>query len=351
MQIKRKLNDLEGHLQAFQLSFHGNTQILSAGHEGLRDRLDFTWQEGRFGLFEKTSRNIVDITLCSQLSPELQVWLNEFRNIKWPVQKASIRLRVGPQEQRGVWLDLANIDIKTLLDEQSILRSLQEKAFVEMGQRRKVPEWTGPAYKLRDPELNVWFQTWMHDEAVNLFCHVASFTQPSLKANKLISEQIQEWLKNHSGIRVIEFGSGIGNLTFPALAVAESLTACEVDRLSLDGLQKTWETLPQNIKRKSGELKIHAGDFQKKITQDFSEFDLILANPPRSGLMGFIDSLESLQESQRPPYFLYMSCFPESMAKDLSRLKQWGYEIAEMSLLDQFPQTQHYEVLTLLQRK
>ncbi|MNT82095.1 23S rRNA (uracil-C(5))-methyltransferase RlmCD [compost metagenome] len=67
--------------------------------------------------------------------------------------------------------------------------------------------------------------------------------------------------------------------------------------------------------------------------------------------MGFIDSLSELSSEQRPEYFLYMSCYPESLARDLSRLKEWGYEINELSLLDQFPQTTHYEVLTLLQRK
>jgi 23S rRNA (uracil1939-C5)-methyltransferase len=350
-QINSKLKDLQGHLESHSLNFKGDIRVLSAGHQGLRDRLDYTLQENRLGLFEKNSRNIVDIADCSQLSPALQEFLTEFRQHSWPFLKASMRLRVGPQGQKGIWLDLANIDVKTLLDEQKILHRLQNLAFVEIGQRRKTPEWTGSEFKLRDPQLKVWFQTWMQDQAVSLYCHVASFTQPSLKANKLISEQIQTWLKAHSGIRVIEFGSGIGNLTFPALAASDSLTACEIDALSLEGLQKSWDSLSPALKAKSGKLKIHQGDFQKKITKDFREFDLILANPPRSGLMGFIDSLNCLSADQRPEYFLYMSCYPESLAKDLARLKEWGYEIQELSLLDQFPQTTHYEVLTLLQRK
>lgn len=350
-QIQIKLKDLQAHLQTHSLEFKGDIRVLSAGHQGLRDRLDFTLQENRLGLFEKGTRNILDIAECSQLSPALQNFLTDFRKISWPFNKASMRLRVGPNGQKGIWLDLANVDVKVLLDEQKILHTLQEQAFVEIGQRRKTPVWTGTEFKLRDPQLNVWFQTWMKDQAVSLYCHVASFTQPSLEANKLISQQIQSWLQAHSGIRVIEFGSGIGNLTFPALAASASLTACEIDALSLEGLQKSWDSLSPALKEQSGQLKIHQGDFQKKITQDFKQFDLILANPPRSGLMGFIDSLSALSHEQRPEYFLYMSCFPESLARDLARLKEWGYEMKELSLLDQFPQSAHYEVLTLLQRK
>ena len=109
--------------------------------------------------------------------------------------------------------------------------------------------------------------------------------------------------------------------------------------------------LPANLKEHADKLTIHRGDFQKKILKDFSEFDGILANPPRSGLMGFLDPLLELQENQRPQFFIYMSCFPESMAVDLAKLKLCGYVMKECALLDQFPQSTHYEVLTLLERK
>lgn len=325
--------------------------FLSSGPAFLRDRLDFSLEDGRLGLYRKDKREILDIKSCSQLSPELQVWLEDFKKIEWPFKKGSIRLRVGPQGQKGVWLDFANIDIKFLLDEQNILTSLMQKAFVEIGQRRKVPVWTGSEFKLRDPELNVWFQTWMAERPVDLYCQVASFTQPSLKANKIICDVINNWIQSIPKARIIEFGSGIGNLTLPALSAAENLMACEIDELSLQGLQKTLDNLPTDLKHLGEKISIHRGDFQKKLMQDFSQFDCVLANPPRSGLMNFLDPLEKLSVEQRPPFFIYMSCFPESLAKDVARLNEYGYEIRELNIVDQFPQTSHYEVLCLLQRK
>lgn len=335
----------------FGLSSPGSIQVLSAGSASLRDRLDFSLEGGRLGLYRKDRREVLDISECSQLSPALQSWLSQFRKIKWPFQKGSIRLRVGPQGQKGVWLDFANIDIKTLLDEKTILHELQKEAFVEIGQRRKVPVWTGSEFKLRDPEMHVWFQTWMNERPVDLFCQVASFTQPSLRANKIICDVINGWVQSFPRSRLIEFGSGIGNLTLPALAVAESLTACEIDALSLEGLQKTLENLPADLQTLRKKIEIHRGDFQKKLMQDFSQFDGVLANPPRSGLMNFINPLEELSPEKRPPFFIYMSCFPESLVKDVVRLKNCGYDLEEVYIVDQFPQTSHYEVLALLQRK
>ncbi|WP_413561532.1 RNA methyltransferase [Bdellovibrio sp. HCB209] len=350
-QVELKKNELRALFLSHNLKHPKDIQFLSQGAAYLRDRLDYSLQDGRLGLYGKNSREIVDIEVCAQLSPELQAWYTEFRKIKWPFTKGSIRLRVGPQGERGVWLDFANIDIKALLDEKEILKSLQSQAFVEIGQRRKVPVWNGSEYKLKDPELHVWFTTWMNEVPVNLYCHVASFTQPSLKANRLIADKISAWVHKYPNARMIEFGSGIGNLTLPALATAKSVLACEIDALSLEGLEKTVLMLPSDLKSLSEKLTIYRGDFQKKILQDFSQFDGVLANPPRSGLMGFLNPLEELSPSERPPFFIYMSCFPESMAVDAERLQSFGYKITELAIVDQFPQTAHYEVLALFQRK
>ncbi|MNK08045.1 23S rRNA (uracil(1939)-C(5))-methyltransferase RlmD [compost metagenome] len=346
-----KVQELKDLLEKFSLPFQGEIQFHSADVAHLRDRLDFSLLNGNLGLYHKEHRDIVDLDICAQLSPALQEWLTEFRRLSWPLEKASFRLRVGPQGQRGAWLDMANIDVKKILDEKSLLQKLQQNSFVEIGQRRKVPALLNDQYKLQDPELQVWFQTWMGEYPVDLYCHVASFTQPSLRANKLIASTISRWTKSNAGARVIEFGSGIGNLTFPALTYAESVTACEIDELSLQGLAKTLEFLPESLKHKKEKLKIHRGDFQKKLTQDFSEFDVIMANPPRSGLQNFLRPLEELSNEKRPREFIYMSCFPESMVEDMQVLDRCGYKIQELIILDQFPQTKHYEVLTLLQRK
>jgi 23S rRNA (uracil1939-C5)-methyltransferase len=346
-----KTEELSALLKSHGIRFDSAIEFLSAGASHLRDRLDFSLIDGRLGLYSKHSKEIVDIDVCAQLSPELQSWLTEFRKIQWPMKKGSIRLRVSPSGQKGVWLDFANIDIKALLDEKEIIHKLQKTAFVEIGQRRKVPVWNGQEFKLKDPELGIWFNTWMGKTPVDLYCHVASFTQPSIKANILIAEQISTWVGSFPDARLIEFGSGIGNLTLPALATAKSVLACEIDALSLEGLEKTVSLFPPSLKHHAEKLKIYRGDFQKKILQDFSEFDGVLANPPRSGLMNFLNPLESLKESERPKFFIYMSCFPESMMIDMARLQSFGYEVQEMAILDQFPQTNHYEVLGLLQRK
>lgn len=350
-QLKLKSDQLRAHFQDAQIPYLGEIALHSAGSRGLRDRLDFSWIEGKLGLYQKQSHDLVDIETCLQLSPDLQQALTEIRKVKWPIRKGSLRVRVGPHGQKGLWLDFSNIDIKHLLEEKSILENLSRQFTIEIGQRRKSLFWNGQEFKLRDPQPHVWFQTWMGEQVVDLYCHVASFTQPSLKANKIICDIIGEWIDLIEQPTVIEFGSGIGNLTLPALAKAKHVTACEIDQLALDGLQRTLENLPESLNKLKERITIHRGDFQKKLKQDFAQYDLVLANPPRSGLKDFLLPLQELQPDQRPRFFIYMSCFPESLVADSVKLQSCGYHIRQLRIVDQFPQTAHYEVLSLFERE
>jgi 23S rRNA (uracil1939-C5)-methyltransferase len=298
-------------------------------------------------LYERNSRQILDLDECPQLSPGLHDWLTEFRQFHFPIQKGSVRLRIGPQGQRGLWLDFANVDIKNLLDEKNLLQRLQEKTFVEIGQRRKVPVLIGDVYKLRDPEPRVWFQTWRGDQAVDLFCSVASFTQPSLRANRDLVRVIETWFEQTGAQNVLEFGSGIGNLSFPALGRHRNLTVCEIDQGALTGFALSLDALSRKpgFADCKGRVKILRGDFQNKNPQDFEKYDVVLANPPRSGLKNFLQPL--IAAANKPSYFMYMSCFPESFVEDGKQLTRAGYQIKDLKIVDQFPQTAHYEILSL----
>ncbi|WP_413291482.1 RNA methyltransferase [Bdellovibrio sp. HCB337] len=344
-QLKKKhLLDL---LNQAQIPFNGVLELTSPAPAGLRDRVDLVFDRGSLGLYEKNTRQILDIEVCKQLSAPLQSWLTEVRNIKWPIQKGSLRLRVGPQGQRGLWLDFANIDIKNLLEEKAILSGLLEKAHVEIGQRHKVLTKVGEQLKLTDPEPHIWFQSRIYGKPVDLYCSVGSFTQTGFEANRALTAVIETWLNDVDAQHILEFGSGIGNLSFPALGKSRKLTACEIDRDALAGFEKSVEALSkqsgfENIRDR---LQILQGDFQNRNPQNFGTFDTVLVNPPRSGLKDFLKPL--IAETRKPQHFLYMSCFPESFVEDGKRLQEAGYQLKRLHIVDQFPQTTHYEVLSL----
>ena len=67
----------------------------------------------------------------------------------------------------------------------------------------------------------------------------------------------------------------------------------------------------------------------------------VLIDPPRKGCQP--QTLELLR-TLRPAQIIYVSCHPATMARDLNVLCRDGvFELARVSPLDMFPQTQHVE--------
>lgn len=342
VQRNRKISELESLLLAQNLTFP-EINFVSPGPAGLRDRLDFSLENGRLGLFKKSQREILDLAECPQLSPALASWYQDFRKNLPPIDRLSVRLRVAPDGTRGFWLDLANEDMKNLLDEDTWLRSWGAEIRMEAGQRRKTILRSATRAKMIDPELYPWFSTRWKDQDVPLYGAIGSFTQPSLKANRWISDWVQRNIAALKPKRIVEFGTGQGNLSFPALSGEAELVACENDSLALAGFQKTLDGFPELKSR----VLIEPGDYLRKPSPAILGSDLLLVNPARSGLGAFLDPLP---QAKALTAVLSMSCHPLSFSVDAKRLHDADFRIEKMEILDQFPQTKHYEILSVWRR-
>ena len=79
----------------------------------------------------------------------------------------------------------------------------------------------------------------------------------------------------------------------------------------------------------------------------YRDIDLLVINPPRSGLSKrIIRSILRLS----PRTIIYSSCNPTALAQDLGQLIT-GYNLDSIEPFDFFPHTPHLEVLCLLRRK
>lgn len=319
--------------------FETVTKIQSFKSQGLRDRLDFVLQSGRRGLYQKGDRQVVDIIECLQLSPALQSFYSDFRKIQFPEMTGSFRLRISPRGKRGIWLDFSNQDIKKLLDEKTILTELQSLAFVEIGQRHKtLITKSQNTLGLGDPEFQPWFQSTYLDEPIDLYSTVASFTQPSHTTNAWITKTLSGWFQKLQPQSVLEFGSGIGNLTLPALSHPET----KILSLELDSRSAESQAFTLKKHKLENRVDLRVGDFRTKAPPETLHFDTLLVNPARNGVGSLF---ETLMES-KPKNIIYMSCYPESYALDTQTLIKRGYSAQEIILVDQFPQTHHVEVLS-----
>ena len=75
--------------------------------------------------------------------------------------------------------------------------------------------------------------------------------------------------------------------------------------------------------------------------------DIVVVDPPRAGLEPRV--ISSLVEI-KPEKIIYVSCDPATLARDLKKLVQGGYDLESVTPFDQFPQTQHVETVVLITR-
>ncbi len=324
-QLESKKNDLKNKL---------NTQIAievkTAGDRGHRTRFDFTVENQIMGLYS-TEKQLIPLSTCWQLTPELKKAYDELKNRSFPFKKGSLRLRVSPENKWGLWLDLANTDIKQLLIEKNFLINLSKKFSIEIGQRKKTLDpnsFNSEQLKLTDPLPDIWFQ------ALNqpMYCAISSFTQPGWKTGDLLIQTVLDWIAPESlrAQALYEYGSGIGPFTTQLLKAGVTVYAFENDSFAIEC------------------LKLNTQSFKDRLivnSETSVPIPVALVNPPRSGLSGFTQVL--LQKS--PDKIIYVSCFPETLQKDVEALAEY-YKIEKLTLVDQFPQTRHYEVCALLQR-
>lgn len=88
-----------------------------------------------------------------------------------------------------------------------------------------------------------------------------------------------------------------------------------------------------------------AGKFMVEAANCGEKYDVVIMDPPRAGAS--IDFLRSLV-TLAPQKIVYISCNPETQARDLSFLTRKGYKVRRIQPVDMFPHTEHVETVALL---
>ena len=88
-------------------------------------------------------------------------------------------------------------------------------------------------------------------------------------------------------------------------------------------------------------------DFLQSAVLQRERPDLIVMDPPRAGVGAEVCALLNRLQT---PEIVYVSCDPVTLARDLALLVEGGYRLAELHLVDMFPQTFHMETVAILRR-
>ena len=91
-----------------------------------------------------------------------------------------------------------------------------------------------------------------------------------------------------------------------------------------------------------------AGEWMLAMAKEQQKADVVFMDPPRAGSDEcFLHSLLTLA----PQRIVYISCNPETLARDLKILTESSYTVEKIQPVDMFPHTHHVETVVLLSRE
>jgi len=191
-------------------------------------------------------------------------------------------------------------------------------------------------------------------EVYNYRYYEGGFTQP----NPAVNVKMIEWAKKHAatanGGDLLESYCGLGNFTLPLSRLFTKVLATEISKNSIKAAQENCILNDvENITfvRLSSEEMTEALERRREFRRlagvdlDSYHFSCVLVDPPRAGLDEATMTLISGMT-----HILYISCNPETLARDLKILTQ-THSVQDAAFFDQFPHTSHVESGVFLVRK
>ena len=136
--------------------------------------------------------------------------------------------------------------------------------------------------------------------------------------------------------RVLELFCGSGTLTLPLLGSHE-VTGVESGGPALALLRRSADEAGLPVKLIAGDAAEVARGFPDAV-------DAVLLDPPRTGAADTVRSL-------RAPRVVYVSCAAPTLARDGKLLASGGYRLLSATPMDLFPQTAHFEVVAVFERR
>lgn len=144
--------------------------------------------------------------------------------------------------------------------------------------------------------------------------------------------------------KVMDAYCGIGTIGMCAAAKASWVTGIELNR---DAVKDAVSNAKRNNMQNIGFLCGDAGDYMTMHAERDEKTDVVFMDPPRSGSTPeFIKAVDMLA----PDRVVYISCNPETLARDCGLFAAKGWKVHRVQAVDMFPWTEHIETVCLLSK-
>lgn len=295
--------------------------ILETERYNYRNKVTLKVKDGSLGFFQNKSYDLVNIDNCLLCKERINDVIKKLN--KLDLQGLNeIVIRCNKDDEILLYM------IGTVESEDYFLENLEEIENIVISDYKNVKVLKGNCYII--------------DQIGSLSFRVSynSFFQVNSYGVEVLYEIIKEFAKLSGNEKILDLYCGTGTIGMYISKFAKEVVGIEINNNAI--LDANYNKELNNITN----IEFTCEDVSK-ITHNFQDIDLVIIDPPRSGL-----SLEAISNilSIKPKKIIYVSCEPITLARDLNVIKEY-YDVKKAIVVDMFPNTYHCESVTILERR
>jgi len=295
-------------------------EIIPTRRYAYRNKVTLKVKDGKIGFFQNKSYDLVNIDNCYLCNDKINEVIRKLNTINLSgINEIVIRCNYSNE----ILLYLIGV----IDDELNLINSLEDIDNIVLSDYKSVKVLKGNSYfidKIGDLSFRVSYNSF--------------FQVNSIGVEKLYNK-IYEYANLNGDGTVLDLYCGTGTIGMYLSKCAKSVFGIEINKNAISDANFNKEL-----------NKIENIDFLcediGKIRNEYKNDDLIIIDPPRSGLS--LDAISNVLAIEAKK-IIYVSCEPITLARDLNIIKEY-YDVKEITLVDMFPNTYHVESVAILER-
>jgi 23S rRNA (uracil1939-C5)-methyltransferase len=327
---------------------------------------------GGIGLYAKSSNHeVVDIPSCRVLSPALAEVASALRGlVVAPPDAARALLMPYDSALGGV---LRAVDLREVRDgggKPSVLAtfvvqrdrapSRDELIIAGRALLPLLPFTVGVAANLHDaespqilgPETILLAGVGVVEDTIGGTHHLASFgsfvqahREQAARIHNIITEEVRALEAQAGGakVRVLDLYGGSGAISLAVARAGAKVTLVESFSSAAANARAAAQAQGFDIDVRPGDV----AEVAAASAASGERFDVVIVNPPRRGVS---PAAREAIARIAAPLLVYVSCDPDTLARDLDHWARLGYAAGELAPFDMIPLTEEVETVCLLRR-
>ena len=314
--LEYKLNKVNDILKRNKIDYEVTKIIKSECPYNYRDKVTFKIVDGKIGFFQTDTHKLVEINYCYLCKDAINNVIKDIHTLN--IKNGEVVIRCNYNDELLLALNtLDKIDnIETLINEHKIVGIVNNDKCIY-----------GEDYFI---------------DKINEYLFKVSYNS-FFQVNPYICSELFKLIEKYTdkSNNVLDLYCGVGTLGIVASMNAKNVLGVEINSNAIidANLNKTLN--------KRNNVDFICEDTKNILNKITSDFDTIILDPPRSGVVQKV--LNKIMEVN-PDKIIYVSCDPNTLARDLKLLEE-KYIISNFKLLDMFPETEHNESIVVLEKK